>query len=348
MYSPISRWRRRFRFILTICVIAAIIGAIYGTVVTYIVSGNRFEWLGLPRGIVTGILIAGTISLIEVFIVDDQLGEPIRRLPFLVVLVLKTLLYSGLILAGDALGEIIVPIETGVRVGANSTTLITLLMSLGITSAFMFLLQISQLLGPGVLGKILRGSYHQPRREERLFLFIDLRRSTAIAEAIGDIAFHRFLDRFLFDAGNAIAAHGGEVHKYVGDEVIATWSMTPDALGRALEAITETRANIARRSGSYTKQFGQVPAFRAVLHAGMVVIGELGDVKREIAMLGDTINTTAKIEQSAKALPHETVASAQALSAGLPARRFKANSLGPVMLPGKAHAIELFAIEALS
>src|SRR3546814_1515333 len=71
----------------------------------------------------------------------------------------------------------------------------------------------------------MRGRYHQPRRENRLFVFFDMRGSTAIAERIGDVAFHRLLNRFFIDLTEAVLPWHGIVHKYVGDEMIVTWPL---------------------------------------------------------------------------------------------------------------------------
>jgi adenylate cyclase len=37
------------------------------------------------------------------------------------------------------------------------------------------------------------------------------------------------------------------------------------------------------------------PQVRASLHCGPVVVGEMGSVKKEIALLGDTLNTAARL-----------------------------------------------------
>ena len=94
-------------------------------------------------------------------------------------------------------------------------------MSLG----FNLLLGVNDLLGPGVLFAFVAGRYLDPRREERILLFIDTRASTAIAERLGEERFLEFLNRFMTDLSLAIAEAGGEIHKYVGDEIIATWTL---------------------------------------------------------------------------------------------------------------------------
>ena len=48
---------------------------------------------------------------------------------------------------------------------------------------------------------------------------------------------------------------------------------------------------------------------RIVLHAGPVVAGECGDAKLAIVYLGDTLNTAARIEETAKAMRRDCLIS---------------------------------------
>ena len=52
-----------------------------------------------------------------------------------------------------------------------------------------------------------------------------------------------------------------------------------------------------------------MPEVRIVLHAGPVVAGECGDAKLSIVYLGDTLNTAARIEETAKTLGHDVLIS---------------------------------------
>jgi adenylate cyclase len=61
-----------------------------------------------------------------------------------------------------------------------------------------------------------------------------------------------------------------------------------------------SRDAVARESGRYTRDFGTVPRFRAGLHGGTVTAGELGDLRRQIAFVGDILNTAARLEEYAK------------------------------------------------
>ncbi len=348
-----NRRRRQVSMLLRFIAIGAIAGAIYGMGVDAKLSGD-LGWEGALRGLVTGALVTIVIAGFEIFFVNDPRGQWLRRLPFMKVALLKTMFYAIAIVGMDALGDVLVPINGAYPIGLNLNTLITLLVALGFTFITSTIMQINLLLGPGVLRNFIKGRYHQPRQEQRLFLFIDMRGSTAIAEKIGDIAFHRLLNQFLSDLGDVVTGHGGSIDKYVGDEMIVTWRLPDRHAAGALDAVAEARALLAERAEVYRRRFGTAPDFRAVLHAGAVVVGEMGDQKREIALLGDCINTTAKLEAWAKGKAVDVVASRAALDAmnpsgeklDLPATspHIHLTPLGPQLLPGKAQALDLFAI----
>jgi adenylate cyclase len=75
-----------------------------------------------------------------------------------------------------------------------------------------------------------------------------------------------------------------------------------------------------------------------------LIVGEMGDVKREIVMLGDTMNTTARIEGVCRTMQTDSIASAAALELSLLPPGVRAQSLGAVALRGKESGIELFAL----
>src|SRR5216683_2029550 len=112
---------------------------------------------------------------------------------------------------------------------------------------------------------------------------------------------HDLLTRFFFDIDEAILAHGGEVHAYVGDEVIATWRLAANMSERRyLDCFFAIQDRIAEKADLYRGEFGLVPTFRAGLHAGSVVISECGDSHRQIAYFGDTMNVAARLQERCK------------------------------------------------
>src|SRR6185436_15898170 len=106
-----------------------------------------------------------------------------------------------------------------------------------------------------------------------------------------------------------------EIHKYVGDEAILTWRGA-EALadGDCLRCPFVARDLIERRRTEYTTRYGAMPSFRAALHYGEIVAGEIGDVRREIAYVGDTLNVAARLLDAAKQMGREVLVSDELLS----------------------------------
>ncbi|HET9416689.1 MAG TPA: adenylate/guanylate cyclase domain-containing protein, partial [Candidatus Limnocylindria bacterium] len=141
----------------------------------------------------------------------------------------------------------------------------------------------------------------------------------------------------------------GEVHRYVGDEVILTWTaedgLRADGCVAAVFAIADA---LERAAKEYESDFGIAPGFWAGLHVGPVVTGEIGTIKHEIAYLGDTLNVAARIEEACKELEHQVLASADVVSAVELPGGTAGTSLGAIQLRGVAEPVELFAISRVS
>ena len=147
--------------------------------------------------------------------------------------------------------------------------------------------------------------------ESRVFLFIDMEGSTGLAERLGPLAFHRLVNRFVDDLTQPIVAARGEIHRYVGDELIATWKLEEGiADGRCVAACFAAIDQLARRAPDYRREFGAAVTVSAGLHCGPVVTGEMGSVKREIVFLGDTVNTAARIQELCRETGDRVLASA--------------------------------------
>lgn len=149
------------------------------------------------------------------------------------------------------------------------------------------------------------------------------------------------------DITGSIVLQGGRIHKYVGDELIATWPLAEGLKdSRCLSACFGAARRLAELGPAYERAFGQRMEFRAGLHCGPVVVGEMGTVKKEIALIGDTLNTTARLVDVCRDRGEAVIASAALLDRlTLPAGS-TARALGPIRLRGKESAVELFAVEA--
>jgi len=214
--------------------------------------------------------------------------------------------------------------------------------SLLVLSAF----ELTRLIGSRVLFNVALGRYRSPVREARVLMFLDLANSTSLAESMGELRVQGLLTRFFFDIDGAIVAHGGEVHAYVGDEVIVTWPLDERMSGgRCIDCFFAIADTIAGKADSYRQEFGMVPSFRAGLHAGHVVISECGSSRRQLAYFGDTVNVTARLQEYCKETGRSLLVSADLLSHMRPNPELFVEPLGPAQLRGRAAAIEVFAVQ---
>src|SRR6185436_7977987 len=101
-------------------------------------------------------------------------------------------------------------------------------------------------------------------------LFLDLEKSTTLAERLGSARYFELLRRFVDDLTDPIVASRGEIYQYAGDGV-------RDA--NCVRCFFWARDALAREAARYTRDFGTVPRFRAGLHGGTVTAGELGDLR---------------------------------------------------------------------
>jgi len=206
--------------------------------------------------------------------------------------------------------------------------------------------ELTKLVGSRVLLNFILGRYRRPVREQRVLLFLDLAGSTSLAEAMGELRMHQLLTQFFFDIDEAIVTHDGEVHAYVGDEVIVTWPIAKKkGEQHYLDCFFAIQDRIAERADFYRREFGLVPNFRAGLHAGPVVISECGDSRRQVAYFGDTMNVAARLQEHCKQVGRALLVSGDLLRLVHPGSDLVVEALGPTQLRGRAAAVEVYAVE---
>jgi adenylate cyclase len=338
----------RIRLTLWFTAIAAVIGGAYAHFISMQNGAPLFGFAGVMRGILTGAVMASVVGTVETLIATQAWAARLRNASLAVHLTIKTVILLAVILFGLVLGAWLFPTpgEVGLWLPFQWGDVA---FCLAASFVFNFLIEVNRMLGRNVLLNFITGRYHQPRLEERVFLFIDMVGSTGIAERIGERAFLRLLNRFVGDLTTPIVAERGEIHRYVGDELIATWKLADGlADARCVRACFAALARLEREAPAYQREIGAVVTFRAGLHCGPVVTGEMGTVKKEIVFLGDTVNTTARIQNFCRETGDQILASATlldrlALPPGI-ARR----PLGDRRLRGKESDITLYALERAS
>jgi adenylate cyclase len=337
---PLPRLSSPLRIVLWSTAIAAAVGATYSQMQVWQAGGQTLAPYDMARGALTGAVIGGVLTFFEVAVLNSPLGAALRRAPFTAHVAAKTVVYLGVILFALKLSGAVFP-----QPGQRDIERGDVLFSLAVTVVFVFILDLNTLLGQNVLLNFITGRYYRPRLESRVFLFLDMQGSTGLAERLGPLDFHRLLNWFVMDLTGPIVAARGEIHRYVGDELIATWKLKDGvASARCVEACFSAMERLARRAPDYSHEFGASVAVRAGLHCGPVVAGEMGSVKKEIVFLGDTVNTAARIQELCRETGERVIASADLIDRlELPGGIIK-RPLGGLRLRGKGAELALYTL----
>ncbi|GEO42772.1 adenylate cyclase [Skermanella aerolata] len=299
---------------------------------------------GAVNALIVAAVIGLPLALYETHLRRWLVVSATRRWPFGWLVLIKSAAYTAWILLGTGIGARLTHHSDAPPLADLFAHRETVVMAMLAAIVVNILFAVNQLLGPGVLFNFLIGRYRQPRREERLFLFLDICHSTTIAEQIGDLKFHAYLDDFFRMVGQAAHDCGGEVHDYIGDEVIVTWPLDGNAV-TALDFFPLLSQRLAARQTAFRRTYGYAVTFRAGLHLGPVVAGEVGELKRKIAFLGDTVNTAARLEQLARTRGVGLLASRSVLDRLRLPPEMTATSLGLLHVRGKAQPMEVFRLD---
>ena len=207
-------------------------------------------------------------------------------------------------------------------------------------------LQVNDNYGQGVFKNMLLGRYHQPKQEDRIFMFLDIKGSTRIAEELGNIEYFKLLSRFFLDTSNPVLESSGEIYQYVGDEVVISWPLKVGLeRSQALTCFFSIEDKINAKASQYQKEFGLVPEFKAGLHFGEVTIGEVGSLKKDIVFSGDVLNTTSRIQDQCNQFGVNLLVSKKLLDLMPEADRYHTKRLKEIALRGKQRPVTLYSVE---
>jgi adenylate cyclase len=209
-----------------------------------------------------------------------------------------------------------------------------------------FIKQVNKKFGPGVMWKLFSGKYHQPRQEERIFLFLDLKSSTTIAEKLGHIRYSQFIQECFYDITSIITVFKAEIYQYAGDEIILTWEIDKGIENEnCFRFYFALRKLLQKKSKFFLDKFNVIPEFKAGMNCGYVTVAEIGEIKKEIAYHGDVLNTASRIQDQCNVYEKEILMS-YALHKLMPRHEgFKGELIGEVLLKGKNVPTGLYSLE---
>lgn len=210
----------------------------------------------------------------------------------------------------------------------------------------LFYSEVSDNLGMYVLYNFFIGKYHRPIQEDRIFMFLDMKSSTTIAEKIGHVKYFEMLREYYSDLSDPIIQYYGEVYQYVGDEIVVSWKLKNGIQENScLKCFFAMKESLRHHSEKYQLKFGVLPSFKAGFHVGKVTTGEIGVLKKEIVFSGDVLNTTARIQGLCNNYNVDILISEQLKNKMKIEPEFQIQSKGINELRGRNEAIELFTVQ---
>ncbi len=327
----------------------------YSTVTEFDIPLNPTLVLDYFIGAVVTGISAGLIGgLLMVFYWERWLREKSYRNSLLSILLSFTALYFivGIIskitfLMNQFEIDIVSAFTTAVSGIGGLDELISYIKWLFIVAVTIIALLVNDKYGPGVFKSFLLGRYFDPKKEERIFMFLDLKGSTTIAEQLGEERYFNFIKAVFKDSTMSILNSGGEIYQYVGDEIVVSWKMKAGTTNaNCITCFFEIQESLRKNGKYYTETFdGIVPKFKAGLHHGSVMVGEVGIVKRDIAFSGDVLNTAARIQSKCNEYKVNLLFSEHLLNAlkEVPSNLVP-KKIGKVNLRGKENDVMLFTI----
>ncbi|MCP4824367.1 MAG: HAMP domain-containing protein [Shimia sp.] len=176
-------------------------------------------------------------------------------------------------------------------------------------------------------------------RREVTILFSDIRGYTAFSETVSPEEVIDVLNRYFEIQSEIVERHGGDIDKFVGDELMAMF-VGEDKEDRAVRCGVEIKDALA---ASFGAESGRELAVGVGIASGDVVLGAMGARDRmDYTVLGSTVNLAARL--CAKAGPWQVLLDRH--TCDLVDEGVTLQALAAVSLKGYADPIPVFAAQA--
>ncbi|MGD1891298.1 MAG: adenylate/guanylate cyclase domain-containing protein [Cyclobacteriaceae bacterium] len=281
---------------------------VIGGMKAYPSTGVAYEFMNNLISIPIATFVGGFILIgIDILVINKRVQDKsftsillIKGISFLII-ILTTTTFAGVFATSATLGRY--PFHPDVIAGVSeffdNFAFWSIIIYAGFLNVlFLFMIEVSDNLGTSVFWNFFSGKYHKPKVEQRVFMFLDLKGSTYLAEKLGHQTYYEFLNRFFEDVSSAVLSTWGEIYQYVCDAVVIHWPW--DKAESSIVCFFKIKQKIDSERTAYTEHFGITPEFRVGIHGGLVSIGEIGALKKDILYIGDVLNATSRIQEICK------------------------------------------------
>jgi adenylate cyclase len=181
--------------------------------------------------------------------------------------------------------------------------------------------------------------------ERRLvtMLFCDIRGYTAFSERHDPEVVVEVLNLYFQNLSELVVSHGGDIDKYVGDQIIAVFQ-GEEMVANAVRCALAMQRKMAALAGEHPDWH---LAVGIGINTGEVILGAMGSRERmDYTVLGDHVNLAARL--CAQAGPGQTLISASSQRAIAGSPEFAIAALAPIMLRGKREPVPVYEVGALA
>ena len=180
-----------------------------------------------------------------------------------------------------------------------------------------------------------------PQERDVTVMFCDIVGFTTLCEQLDPAAIGDLLNSFFGRMADVIFDHEGTLDKFIGDAILAVFGAPfdqPDHAARCVAAALAMRKQLAHFNLEQPHRIRT----RIAINTGRAVTGEIGSPKRrEFTVLGDVVNTAARLEASV-AQPDQIVVSDKTRERL--GEAFQLRPLGVVSLGGRGANVAAFEV----
>jgi len=174
------------------------------------------------------------------------------------------------------------------------------------------------------------------------FLFTDIRGFTNLCENMPPQDVIALLNRYLDLETKIIFKNGGDVDKYVGDEIMAFFS-GPRKEIRACKAAMEIREALYKEHEDAVRKGNAAISLGIGINTGSVVFGPVGsETRKDFTSIGDTVNLAARLEGANKQYGSKIIIS-ESVYKNLKGD-FICRELDYITVKGKTEAVRIFEV----
>lgn len=164
--------------------------------------------------------------------------------------------------------------------------------------------------------RIMQGDIHRGSLGviDAVILYADLRDFTSVTDAAPRQELAGMLDAYFEAMVPPVIERGGEVLKYLGDGLLATFRLgdrpSEEICAGALEAAYQAERRVHALNRARARMGRPTMALDIAMHVGEVLFGNVGAADRlDFTVIGPAVNEASRIEALCKELDHEVLVS---------------------------------------